>query len=189
MDAFTIMGLEPRPLLDLEELQKRFQELAAKLHPDQGGDATEFGKLNAANQTLRDPSRRLRVLAEREQWLEPGKAPTELPPIAAELFSPVQQAISSTEASLKKAAETTTPLGKAILARELIKAIEGCESATALVREAMAKLDAELQDLDREWAENKNAAKLLPLIGGYAFTRKWLDQLQEKSFQASQHLG
>lgn len=189
LNAFSIMGFEPRPYVDLELLQQRFLELAAQRHPDQGGDAAEFGRLNSANQTLRDTSKRLRLLAELEEWLEPGKAPTEVPPIAAELFSPVQQAVSRTEACLRKAAEATSPLGKAILAKQILQVMEGCESAAALVREAVARLDAELQAIDREWPETKNREKFLPLIGGYAFTRKWLDQLQEKSFQVSQHLG
>lgn len=183
------MGLEPRPYVDLELLQQRFLELAAQRHPDQGGDAAEFGRLTAANQVLRDHSKRLRLLAESEQWLEPGKAPTEVPPIAAELFSPVQQAVSRTDTCLRKAAEAASPLGKAILAKQILQVMEECESATGLVLAAVATLDAELQALDREWPQTKDRERLLPLIGGYAFTRKWLDQLQEKSFQLSQHLA
>ena len=49
-NEMKILGLEFP--FDQEDLKKAFKQLALKTHPDQGGDATEFIKVNSAYETL-----------------------------------------------------------------------------------------------------------------------------------------
>jgi curved DNA-binding protein len=56
MDYYNILGI-PKTA-DAEEIKKAYRRLAAKHHPDRGGDTAEFQKVEEAYRTLSDPQTR-----------------------------------------------------------------------------------------------------------------------------------
>lgn len=184
-NAFQIFGLELRPLIDPDRVQQKYLALAAELHPDQGGSSTDFERLNAARQLLLHPGRRLKLLAEEMGWIAPGKQPTEIPDQAAQLFPIVQPVIIQADSLIRKAGETTSPLAKALLARELLRTMEECEKVAGAVQGVMQGLERELSAADQAWPAEEVRPVILRLIGAFAFTSKWRDQLQERIFRLS----
>ena len=52
MDYYKLLGVNPNS--SQGEIKKAFRRLSLKHHPDRGGDAEEFKKINAAYETLGD---------------------------------------------------------------------------------------------------------------------------------------
>lgn len=56
MDYYSILGVPQTASAD--EIKQAYRKLAAKHHPDRGGDTTEFQKIEEAYRTLKDPAKR-----------------------------------------------------------------------------------------------------------------------------------
>lgn len=70
LDHYRLLGLEPSPKIDLDDLEMRYLKASRRVHPDLNQDRDELelieasSRLNAAWETLRDPWKRLPYLAE-----------------------------------------------------------------------------------------------------------------------------
>ncbi len=70
LDHFGLLGLEPSPSIDPDELEIRYLKASRKVHPDLNRDREEAelieasSRLNEAYRVLKDPWRRLPYLAE-----------------------------------------------------------------------------------------------------------------------------
>ena len=58
MDYYKVLGVKESSTDD--EIKKAFRKLSMKHHPDRGGDAEQFKKINEAYQTLGDSENILR---------------------------------------------------------------------------------------------------------------------------------
>ena len=56
MDHYQVLGVSKDA--DASEIKKAYRKLASKHHPDKGGDADEFKKVQTAYDTLSDPQKR-----------------------------------------------------------------------------------------------------------------------------------
>lgn len=56
MDYYSVLGVSKNA--SDKDIKTAFRRLAAKHHPDAGGDAEEFKKINEAYNTLKDPNKR-----------------------------------------------------------------------------------------------------------------------------------
>ena len=52
MDYYKVLGVDPKS--SQGDIKKAFRKLSLKHHPDRGGDAEEFKKINEAYSTLGD---------------------------------------------------------------------------------------------------------------------------------------
>ncbi len=66
MDYYNILGVSKTATPD--ELKKAYRKLAAKHHPDKGGDTAQFQKLEEAYRTLSDPQKRAEYDNPQTQW-------------------------------------------------------------------------------------------------------------------------
>ena len=58
-NLFEILGLEPSEEYTNDEIRKAWMTKAKELHPDRGGDAEEFNKVQKAYEALVDPAARI----------------------------------------------------------------------------------------------------------------------------------
>lgn len=113
MNAYKILGIESCLVVSEDELREAFREAGRKIHPDAGGDESEFAELREAFALLVSPSRRLR------HWLELRGVSCELrgaiSPMLMGLFSSVGEVTQLAEALIRRRNEAKTSLGRAML--------------------------------------------------------------------------
>lgn len=73
MDYYQILGVTESASPD--EIKKAFRKLAAKHHPDKGGDTATFQNINQAYDTLSDPQKRAQYDAQRNGGFDPFTHP------------------------------------------------------------------------------------------------------------------
>jgi curved DNA-binding protein CbpA len=177
-DPFSLLGVEPRPLLDEGALKEAYRRLSMRLHPDHAPperreDALGWSSLlNRAHATLRDAKTRLPALLSMEAGgpdrpelsrstgetgLNSGRSP--MAPGAAvvdremmELSLEVQRVCQAFD---RFAAERKTPLAAASAALEggwgeQKRTLEGLR---AKLEERKERVAGELEGLDRRWGE------------------------------------
>ncbi len=115
-DHFAALGIARAPWVDAEELKARFHALSAERHPDTGGSADDFTKLNAAWQALREPAGCLRHFLElNHPDALAAASSTQAPAELADLFMEIANLRQTTQKFSEKAASATSPLTKAVL--------------------------------------------------------------------------
>ena len=151
MNAFHILGIEPRLMIDSETLRDAFREAGRSAHPDAGGEEQAFAALNAAFEILSSPSRRLR------HWLELRGLTVEtrgsVAPSIMDLFPQVGEVSQRAEALIRRRDEAKSALGRALLERETQACREDIERFIALVE---AAIESECAD----FPTYENAAEL-----------------------------
>ena len=174
-DAFAIFDLPRRPWLDEAELREEFHRRSATLHPDAGGDAGQFGQLNAAHRTLSEPAARLRHLLE----LEAPELLTQaqrIPPALADRFMRVATARQTCATFLAKAAAATSPLARALLAAEHTTQSRTLDSALADLAAAQAGALTRLHAFEADWASR--LPEIATLQAELSYLEKWTAQLR-----------
>lgn len=181
-DHFEALALPRRARLEPAAIRGAFQSASKTAHPDAGGDADRFERLNRANAVLSDPARRLRHLAE----LEFGRAPDPAGAVPAEtmaLFEAVGAALAQADGFLGRRAGACSAIARALLAKDeavasaaLMAAGGGVRARRELVLEGCGAVDTALAAGERERAEALLGAAAREL----AFLGKWESQLGER---------
>jgi curved DNA-binding protein CbpA len=179
-DAFSLFGLERRPLIDEAVLKEAYLRLAATRHPDLcGGDEEKFHLLQEAYKTLREPAARLRHLIELEFPRAGG--PSDSAP-HAELFLRAGGAIQAAKGAFSRLENTSTTVARALLSPELAAALQQIREALESIRRTRDQLTARLEDLDDHWPEVA-VADLADLAVSFTFVSRWMSQLSEWEFR------
>lgn len=172
-DPFNILSLAKRPYLSEEEIGTAYRKLAGELHPDQaGGDPNRFKELGEAAAILRDPARRLRLLA----GVDAGSIP---PPEAADLFPKVAGLLQEADSLITRHAAATNPLSKAVLAVPLKKLAADLEDLLGIVQGWHSSLDDRLSVLDDSWPTH-DPKEVAELADSFAYATRWESQLGER---------
>ena len=179
-DAFALLGLPRRAVLNADEVRAAFQKAAAAVHPDGAGDDEErerrtvqFAELNEAQATLTSLPQRLRHLLTLT-FPDTAAARTGVVMDGAmmELFSTVAAAVQRAAAVQAQKQKAATALAKAMLAGGEMAARESLESATRQVESARTALESELEECERD------AEKLRSCAARAGFLEKWQAQLR-----------
>jgi len=149
-DYFAFFSLPQKLCLDVAELENHFHRLSWKLHPDNFVRADEFernlslersSQLNDAYRTLREPISRVEYLLAREGMRKEGEAKQQAP---AELLEEVFELNESLD-ELRMARQSGGDSDEmAALGARLAEAQRNFE-------EKLSAVDAELDDVFREW--------------------------------------
>lgn len=136
MNAFERLGVEVGLLISEEEVREAFRKRAAEVHPDSGGDEVDFAAMQAAQEALLSPSRRLKewLLARGEVVDSRGQIETGL----MDLFQKVAEAGSGAESAIKGAEKAQSALAKGM-------AEIGLMAAREKVKDFLAEIETELQ--------------------------------------------
>ena len=187
-DCFEALGVPHRPLLDDEELKRRFLALTAEHHPDVAGtESGEFAALNLAYQTLRDPCQRLRHLVELATGT-PTPRHQAAPAVIGELFPEMGRHKQALDAFLKRWNAAPAGLGKALLMEEQLQLQETLEAWLHRLQEERGKALEALPALDHQWMTDPASREaLLPKLSDMAQTLvyldRWIGQLREGLLQ------
>ena len=118
MNAFEIIGLPEKLSFSDEEIRDAFRKMAADLHPDSGGDEQAFAALQAAQETLLSPGRRLKA------WVAVRGLDVDtrgqIEGMLMDLFQKVSERGSEAEALIKQNARAQSTLAKAMIEIKLI---------------------------------------------------------------------
>ncbi len=174
-DFFEVLGLPRQGTIDEAELQTRYHELAADIHPDKTRDPKEredfaerSSQLNLAVQTLKNPVTRLRHLLE---LLAPGEKPDAgLSEDLMQLFALVGGKVQEADAFLAKKRAASSALAKALLAEAEIRTQQDLQATLGQVTEALNQLDLDASDLN----------DLRKVYTQLSFLNKWQRQLNER---------
>ena len=179
-DAFSLFGLDRRPLIDEVALKERYLRLAATWHPDVAcGNDEKFHLVQDAYKTLREPARRLRHLMELEFFGGGGQSDSTA---HAELFMSAGSAVQAAKAVFLRSQNTTTALARALLAPDIAAALEEVRGALQSIRQARDQLKVRLENLDMRWPE-VSPDELADLASSSAFLLRWKSQLSEWEFR------
>lgn len=169
MNAFEILGIEPRLVIDSETLRDAFREAGRSAHPDAGGEEQAFAALNAAFEMLSSPSRRLR------HWLELRGMAVEsrgtVSPEIMDLFTQVGETSQRAESLVRRRDEAKSALGRALLERETQACREDVERSIALVEAAIERECAVFPAYQNSAAMDLAAASAS--VRNLAFLEKW----------------
>jgi len=185
-DYFALLDLPRSPWLEPDAVKSQFARLSGPVHPDrvhQADEATRtaatrrYAELNAAQQTLADPRRRLRHLIELETGQPPGDVGA-VPAHVSDLFFTVGKALRTADELVRKKQAATSPMVQAQVMRE---AVEGVASLQTTVRE----LEGRRAELDHQCRATgtSDIAALAGLHRDYSYVNRWLDQLRERMLQ------
>ncbi len=115
-DHFAALGIARAPWVDAEELKSRFHALSSEQHPDAGGSAEAFAKLNTAWQALREPAGCLRHFLELQHpEALVAASTTQAPAELADLFMEIANLRQTAQKFSGKLAAAASPITKALL--------------------------------------------------------------------------
>lgn len=191
VDYFALLNVPRAPWVESEEVQKRFLELSAAVHPDRvhhlGAAEKEeanrkFAELNKAATILRDHKERLQHLIA----LESGAAPSAAQNISGEfveLFGRVGEVCRKVDLFLSERAKATSPMVQAQLFGTGLELSDAVSELQAKVAEVKGKAEEELKGMGARWNEGKEGKELeraANLAHVFAMVSKWEGQLRER---------
>ena len=171
MNAFETFSLEPTLVIDLEHLKESYKSLAAKHHPDSGGDIAQFEQLNEHFAILQSPAKRLTAFMEAQDisYDPRGAVSNDL----MDLFMQVGQLIQEADSFLRKKAATTSALGKALLESQSMELQES-------LSERISNIEAEHDKLTQSLNSDTPLSDLPQVARNLAFLEKWQAQLRQR---------
>ena len=188
VDYFALLNFPRTPWIEAEEVQRRFLELSAGVHPDRvhhlGAAEKEeanrkFADLNKAATVLRDHKERLQHLIA----LESGPAASGALNISGEfveLFGRVGEVCRKVDQFLGERAKATSPMVQAQLFGKGLELSDSVAELQAQVAEVKARAEAELKGIGARWTEEKAMGRVAELGHVFAMVSKWEGQLRER---------
>jgi len=170
--AFEILDLEPSLDLGEDQLRQVFQQASTAHHPDQGGSAEQFERINRAYQSLK--SRPKRIIALLEHFEVEFDARGDLSPTISNLFQEVGDLVQNAKALLKQKDETTNTLSKALLEPKILTLQQQLSNQIAELNQSENTLWLAISDLEELEVET-----LQQTARSLSFIQKWRSQLQE----------
>jgi len=172
MDAFAELGLPRSTVVDASEMARRFDEISRLRHPDAGGDAEAFARLNEARRLLASPAARLRHLLE---LVAPGtRLDGALDPALMEIFQVLGPALQAAQDVDRRRGAAATALARALLASDAMCHRELLEAIAATIAERLEILEATAA----RWDGSVDA--LAAWAREAAFLEKWQSQVRDQ---------
>lgn len=184
-DYFSILGLPRRPWLDPAEIQARFLERSAQVHPDKSALETanaQFALLNTAQSTLKEPRARLLHLLALE-GLETGAHVQTVPAPILDLFPTVADLLRRSDRFLADKSKNTSPMLRAQFFAAGLDWTDQLQSLLALIQQKIDSLCQQIRAADQRWSTSDRPLllrELEELSRSLGFLEKWRAQLRER---------
>lgn len=172
MNAFERLGVEPELVISEERIREVFRKRAADRHPDSGGDEAGFSALQAAQEVLLSPAKRLK------EWLgAKGFEVDSRGQIEAglmDLFQKVAEVGAVAEAAVKAAGTAQSALAKGMAE---VAAMSAREELSDLLAEIEGTIQARIGRFP-EIEEVENAETAAKVMRDLVFLEKWRGTLK-----------
>lgn len=167
MNSFDKLGLRIGLVISEEEVRDAFRKRAAVVHPDSGGDAAEFAVIQAAQEVLLSPARRLRewLEAEGEEFDPRGIIDSGL----MDLFQEVASVGSEAEAACKGRDKAQSALAKGMAEIVMMAAREKVGHLQAKILEEISGRVADFPEIE----SGKDLTKAAKVARDLVFLEKW----------------
>lgn len=171
MNAFDTFSLTPTLELDLNNLREVYQKLAAENHPDNGGDKTQFEKINLDYAILRSPSKRLKAFMEHEgvAYDARGAVSNDL----MDLFMLVGSLVQEADSFIRKKSAASSILAKALLEGESMELQDKLSELIATIESNQSRITA-------SFSVPIDDSDLPQTARNLSFLEKWQAQLQQR---------
>ncbi len=187
-DYFELLKFPRGPWLDPAEVNARFLQLSAPLHPDRasGTGAVEiasanerFAEMNAAAMCLRDSRSRLQHLLALESGAKPPAA-QRAPDGLVDLFTKVGEICRGVDGFLAERARATSPMVQAELFERGLEWTDRVSELQRAVGEIQAEAEGRLKAMQGRWPEEKPLDEIGGLAHVFATAGRWEGQLKER---------
>lgn len=174
VDYFAELEQERILSIDLDSLRESFQMKAKEVHPDGGGDESDFDSLNHAHSILSDPFRRIEHLYEL-LFSSTIDSSGSLSSMAMDLFGTLEPIVSRADAIIKKKELATTGIQEALIARESIEVQKNLIEANGIIRSRIQEIVDSFGAIDASIEMDKDSGRKRMQISAreLAFLGKW----------------
>jgi len=194
MNAFETFSLNPRPLLDREQLKSLYLKKAEERHPDKvaDGDKEAAGKklaeLNRAFETLVSDPLRLALL----EQLVTGTAPARTGRVVgadADRMMRMAEICRQVDALLLRRNRSMSAIETAMMGGEIMEATGAVHSAQFEIAEWNRNLQEALATLDEDWNRGvKDAARVHELYHLFSYAEKARQELEKRFLKLAESL-
>ena len=172
IDAFAELGLPRDPAVSLDQVREAFREAGKSRHPDAGGGAGDFARLQEAMAMLSDPGSRLR------HWLElegiEGGMRGPLGGGLMDLFGSVGGLLQEADGLIRERQAAGSALAKALMEGRVQAVREKLEVMQDRLEREMESRCAAFAAIARGESDGWLIARELTFLG------KWRAQLRER---------
>ncbi len=172
MNAFERLGLSPGLTISEEEIRDAFRTKASGEHPDSGGDEVEFAAMQAAQEVLLSPARRLKAWLE----VEGGEVDSRgmIDSGLMDLFQEVAGAGSGAEAAVKAKEKAQSALAKGMADVSLMAAREKVGALLSKIVEEIEERVSRFPEIEEKADVSLGAKVMRDLV----FLEKWRGTLR-----------
>lgn len=169
MNAFELLGIEPRLAITDEAARNAFREAGKLSHPDTGGTLDSFAKMREASDIVASPSRRLR------HWLELRGITIDSRGVVdssvMDLFAEIGEVSQRAETLIRRRDETKSALGRALLESETQACREAVERTITIIEAAIGRETARFPQYEQDMTGGIDAAAAS--VRNLTFLEKW----------------
>ncbi|MEM6884719.1 MAG: hypothetical protein AAF571_06770 [Verrucomicrobiota bacterium] len=183
MNAFEVLEVAQKPVVDSELLKERLHQLSKTHHGEADGDSSEqWHQINAAYQILTGDVSRLRHLLELngEEGLNDSAV---VPEEVMELFGTVGPALHQADEVIRQMDAAESALEKAMLQEDVMTLAMDLQQRAAQVGEFRSKLVRGIATLDKTWEKKPQIDPLKTHYRQLVYVARWAHQLDEKLFR------
>lgn len=172
MNVFGRLGLPVKLVVSEEEIRDAFRKTAGEAHPDSGGSEADFAAMQAAQEVLLSPARRLKA------WLEVKGGEVDsrgmIDSGLMDLFQEVAEVGTVAEAAVKAKEKAQSALAKGMAEVSLMTAREKVGALLSKIGEGIAERVSRFPDIEVEKSFEFGAKVMRDLV----FLEKWRGTLR-----------
>lgn len=200
LDSFAILGFDRSPWIDPQELKNRYVQRAKEAHPDHKSDAensdsetdVEAANINQAFKTLENSATRIAHFLE----LETGHDATQdrnVPEELISLFMDLGPLFQEADQLIGKVKNETSQILRSrhfIAASPLLTKLSNMQSG---IIATLQSTDEKTREIQQSWLNNESRQDpksreeifqaLTKIYTTLSFSQRWLDTINEKSFE------
>jgi len=183
MNAFQVLEVDQKPLVDSELLKQRLHDLSKVHHSNlENTESGQWHQINKAYQILADDVSRLKHLLELHGEMDLNES-TVVPEEVMGLFTEIGPALHQADDLISRMDVAESTLEKAMLQQDVMVMTMDLQKIAVQVGEFRSHLLNEIGELDEPWTRSPEIPKLKTHYRQLVYVSRWATQLDEKLFR------